>query len=288
MNTPGIRLRPATPDDAERCGRIAHAAFAAIAQRYHLAPDMPTHDLAIGLFTRWIAHPGYYVIVADLDGQPVGSVVIDERSTIAGLGPFTVDPAVQNRSVGHRLTQAVSHRLTERVFPGARLVQAPHNFLTLSLCIKAGFAVREPLACLQGPALGLTLPGYSVRLATLGDLGDCNALCRRVHGHDRSGEVAEAIAAGRASVVERGNRIRGYATELGFAGHAVGEDNPDLQALIGAAGKFGGQGFILPTRNGGLFRWCLGHGLRIQQSLTLMSIGFYQEPKGVFLPSISY
>jgi predicted N-acetyltransferase YhbS len=288
MNTTDLRLRPANADDAEPCGRVAHAAFADIAQRCQVPPDIPTQDLAIKLFTRWIAHPDFHVIVAELDGRLVGSVVIDERSSIAGLGPFTVDPEVQHRSVGHRLTRGVAQRLTERAFQGARLVQAPHNFMTLSLCIQSGFEVREPLVCLQGAPLGLSLPGYCVRPATLDDLDACNALCRQVHGHDRGGEVAEAIAAGRASLAERDSRIRGYATEIGFAGHAVGETNADLQALIGAASRFGGQGFLLPTRNGELFRWCLGHGLRIVQSLTLMSIGFYHEPQGVFLPSIGY
>jgi hypothetical protein len=32
----------------------------------------------------------------------------------------------------------------------------------------------------------------------------------------------------------------------------------------------------------------LEHGLRIVQPMTLMSIGLYNEPQGVFLPSIVY
>lgn len=288
MNTADPRLRAATLDDAEPCARVAYAAFVDIAQRHQLPPDIPTQDLAIRLFSRWIAHPGFHVIVAELDGRLVGSVVIDERSSIAGLGPFTVDPERQHRSVGHRLTVGVAQRLADRAFQGARLVQAPHNFMTLSLCIQAGFEVREPLVCLQGAALGLSLPGDRVRPATPDDLDACNRLCQRVQGHDRGGEVSEAIDSGRAGLVERDNGISGYATDIGFAGHAVGETNADLQALIGSASRFSGQGFLLPTRNAELFRWCLGRGLRIVQSLTLMSIGFYQEPRGVCLPSIGY
>jgi hypothetical protein len=37
-----------------------------------------------------------------------------------------------------------------------------------------------------------------------------------------------------------------------------------------------------------VFRWCLEHGLRIKQPMTLMSIGLYNEPRGAFLPSIVY
>ena len=82
--------------------------------------------------------------------------------------------------------------------------------------------------------------------------------------------------------------IAGYATVVGFSGHAVGESNAALKALIGAASEFVGPGFLLPTRNGELFRWCLAHGLRVVQPVTLMSLGLYNEPRGVFLPSITY
>ena len=68
----------------------------------------------------------------------------------------------------------------------------------------------------------------------------------------------------------------------------MGETNGDLQALIGAAEIFLGPGFLVPTRNGDLFRWCLANGLRVTQPLTLMSLGLYNEPNGVFLPSVLF
>ena len=61
-----------------------------------------------------------------------------------------------------------------------------------------------------------------------------------------------------------------------------------MKALISAAGTFAGTGFLLPTRNGELLRWCLANGLRVVQPMTLMSKGLYSEPAGVFLPSIIY
>ena len=68
----------------------------------------------------------------------------------------------------------------------------------------------------------------------------------------------------------------------------MGESNAELQALIGAASAYGGPGFLLPTRNTALFRWCLAHGLRVGQVMTLMSTGLYNEPAGAYLPSILY
>jgi hypothetical protein len=89
-------------------------------------------------------------------------------------------------------------------------------------------------------------------------------------------------------VVEHDGRVTGYATAIGFFGHAVGESDENLKALIGAAPAFPGPGFLLPARNGALLRWCLAHGLRVVQPMTLMSLGLYGEPSGSFLPSVLY
>ena len=101
-------------------------------------------------------------------------------------------------------------------------------------------------------------------------------------------ELQSAVAAGTARVVANSGRITGYAGDIAFFAHAVGESNTDLQALIAATKIFGGPGFLLPTRNAELFRWCLGHGLHVVQQMTLMSVGLYSEPRGVWLPSVLY
>ena len=82
--------------------------------------------------------------------------------------------------------------------------------------------------------------------------------------------------------------MTGYSTSVGFIGHTVGETNDDIKALIGAAESFIGPGFLVPTRNGELLRWCLGEKLRITQTMTLMTIGLYNEPSGAWLPSVIY
>jgi hypothetical protein len=119
-------------------------------------------------------------------------------------------------------------------------------------------------------------------------LAACNALCQRVHGHHRSGELDDAIKAGTARVLEHLGEITAYATEVGFFGHAVAETNQGLKALIGAAPDFAGGGFLVPTRNGELFRWCLQNGLRLVHQMTLMTVGLYNEPDGAYLPSVLY
>jgi hypothetical protein len=179
-------------------------------------------------------------------------------------------------------------RAAAKKFPGVRLIQAGYHTRSLSLYAKLGYDVREPLACIQGSALNTTIADCVVRTMKEADIDACNRLCQKVHGHDRGGELNDAVAKGTATTVERDGRLTGYATIIGFFGHAIGENNRDLQALIGSAQEFAGPGFLLPIRNSELFQWCLQHGLRVTQPMTLMSKRFYSEPAGPFLPSILY
>ena len=283
-----LRLRPGTVDDVTACATICYQAFKTIADAHNFTPDFPAVEVAIGVMGTLLSHPKFYSVVAEIDGQIVGSNFLDERNVIAGLGPITVDPTAQNRSIGRKLMENAHERAAKEKFPGVRLIQAGYHSRSLSLYTKLGYEVREPLACIQGSAVKIGITGCAVRKATESDLDACNRICQNIHGHDRSGELTDATEKGTATVVEREGRVTGYATVLGFFGHAVGESNRDMQALISAATEFAGPGFLLPTRNRELFQWCLEHGLRVTQPMTLMSKGFYKEPAGAFLPSILY
>jgi len=283
-----VTLRPGRSEDANACGAICYEAFKAIASQHNFPPDFPSQEVAVELLSMLLSHPGFYAVVAEADGRIVGSNFLDERSTIAGLGPITVEPAVQNGGIGRQLMEALLDRAAQRRFPGVRLVQTAYHNRSLSLYAKLGFTIREHLAGMQGPPLWATIPGYIVRQAAEGDLTACNRVCTRVHGHDRSGELRDAIQQGTATVVEHDGRITGYATAVGWFAHAVGESNEELKALIGAAPAYLGPGFLLPIRNTELFRWCLEQGLRVGQVMTLMSIGLYNEPAGACLPSVLY
>lgn len=281
-------IRPIAPADAPAAGRICYEAFRTIATEHNFPPDLPDPDVTTGILSELIAAPGYYGIVAELDGKVVGSNFVDERSAIVGLGPITVDPTVQNGGAGTALMKHMIDRAEANQAPGLRLVQSGYHARSLCLYTRLGFSPREHLVNLQGPPLGLSIPGCTVRPAALADLDACNRLCRAVHGHDRGGAMRDAINHGTASVVERAGRITGYTTEIAFFGHAVAETNDDLKALIAAAPAFGGPGFLLPSRNAELFRWCLEHKLRMVQAMTLMTMGLYNEPQGAYLPSILY
>lgn len=283
-----VALRAGSPDDAVRCGWICYEAFKTVSEQHNFPPDFPAPEIAVELLSLLFANENVHSAVAEIDGEAVGSNFLWEHGLIAGIGPITVDPKAQNSTVGRRLMQSVLRRAEERGFASVRLVQAAYHSRSLSLYTKLGFDTREPLSAINGSALNVKTSIHLVRAASDNDRAACNELCFKVHGHDRNLELLDAIKHGTASVVEQNGRVTGYTTGIGFMGHAVCESNEDLKALIGAAVEFQGPGFLLPTRNSEVFRWCLERGLRVVQPMTLMSKGLYNEPRGAFLPSIIY
>ena len=299
---PNLVIRPATSQDIAFCADICHRAFATINAAHNFPSDVPAPEVANGIISACFSAPDFYCVVAEsgvssdrsssLESESgrriLGSNCLDQRSIIHGVGPITVDPDTQNKGVGRKLMEAVLERSRQRGAAGVRLVQAAFHNRSLSLYASLGFDVREPLAVMQGRTRQLSIPGCTVRPATVSDLPACNALSHRVHGFDRSTELAQAIQRGSAVVTERGGHITAYASHLAFFGHATAESNPDLQALICSVDSFGGPGILVPSRNTELFRWCLSNGLRVVEPMTLMSMGLYNQPTGAFLPSVLF
>ena len=281
-------MRAMTREDVDDCGRICYEAFHAIATLHNFPPDFPSVQPARELVAALQSHPDFFSVVAESDDRIVGSNFLDERSPIFAVGPVTVAPDVHAGGIGRSLMQAVLDRSAEREALGVRLVQVAYNTRSMSLYTKLGFVTREPLGAILGEPPLQRFKGFDVRAAAAADLAECNRLCSQVHGHDRSGELRDAIAGGSARVVERDGRITGYTTGIGLFGHSVAVANEDLMALIASAGQISGNGFLVPLRNAELLRWCFEQGLRMVYMLNLMALGFYQEPRGPFLASIGY
>lgn len=288
LSETALTLRPGRSEDAAECGRICFEAFQTIASQHNFPEDFPSAGAASEFFEFALSQPETYVVVAELDGRVVGSNMSWEQTPIAGIGPITVATEVQNGAVGRRLMTHVLDRSENRNCLGIRLVQAAYHNRSLALYTKLGFRSREPLSVFQGLTIGTSIPGRFVRPANTGNIEACVRLHEHLHGFSRSGDLSMAVAQGSAKVVERNGQISGYATDIGFFAHAIGKTNHDIIALIGSATGFSGPGFLVPTRNTALMHWCLNHGLRIVQPMTLMTRGYYRKPKGAYLPSILF
>ena len=134
-----VTIRQARGEDAAVAGKICFDAFTAINAEHNFPPDFPSADVSIRLLGMLFRHPAMYAVVAEQGGRIVGSNVLDERSPIAGIGPVTVSPTVQNAGVGKALMSDVLERAAARGFPGVRLVQAAFHIRSLSLFTKLGF-----------------------------------------------------------------------------------------------------------------------------------------------------
>jgi GNAT superfamily N-acetyltransferase len=287
-------LRPGVIGDAREVGKIIFDAFSGIADRHGFPREFPTVDIGINVASFFLSNPGFYSVVAEeTEGNSkkvIGSNFLDERSDIiAGVGPITIDPNFQDKGVGRQLMCDVMGRARSKNYPAIRLLQAAYHSRSLALYTRLGFDVREPISTMQGNPISAVISGRSVRVATESDLKTCNAICKAIHGHDRSGELRDSIKQGIAKVVLHGDKITGYTSGLTYFNHSVGFTNDDLKALIASATDcYGGPGILIPTRNADLFRWCLDNGLRLVHQLTLMTVGMYNEPAGSYMPSILY
>ncbi len=267
-----VAIRPAVPADAEACGRIIYDAFKDIADRHGFPPHYPNVEVAIQRATSCISHPSIFGLVAESEGQIIGSNFLDERDPIRGLGPITVDPQVQVRGTGRRLMEAVLERAHDAA--GVRLVQDSFNMLSMSLYASLGFEIKEPLLLMRGKPAGKPLLGIEVRPLKSEDLDECAELCRRVHGFERLNELKDALQSLSPLVALREGRI-------------VDEDMKAL--LLGAAAMNAEPlSFLLPVRQASFFGWCLSEGLRAVMPMTMMTMGQYQEPDGSYIPSVLY
>jgi GNAT superfamily N-acetyltransferase len=283
-----VVLRQFEQRDIAPCGGICYEAFRAIAQRHGFPPDLPSPEVGVAIMETLNDDPGFYGIVVERGGTVLGSSWLDERNAVSGIGPVTIDPAAQDGGLGRRLMEATIERSDARGFSSVRLVQAAYHARSLSLYTKLGFASREELVVMDEPAEDSSLSVYAIRPLRAEDLGACNDICTKVHGFHRGAELASAGAARTAFVAERDGAIRAYTSGLGYFGHSAGETTEAICALLTAAPRLPSLGVLVPARNYQLFRWCLDHGMRVVETMTLMSRGLYQEPSGPSLPSILY
>lgn len=281
-----LKIRPAAEADIPACGRIIYEAFKGIAEAHGFPPDVPNAEFGENLAGVFIRHPSFYGVVAERGGRVVGSNFLDERGVVRGVGPITVDPAAQSGGVGRALMQAVIDR--SKGARSIRLLQDAFNTLSMPLYASLGFDTKEPIAFVRGAPKSRLGAGVEVRPMTVEDLDACAALCQRVHGFDRTNELRDNIQAFRPYVAARDGRLTAYGT-VAFFGHGVaGTEQDMLDLLLGVAATEGEISFLLPTRQAGLFRWCLSEGMRVVKPMTLMAIGEYQEPRGCWFPSVLY
>jgi predicted N-acetyltransferase YhbS len=286
-----ISIRPMTPADAAASAQICFEAFRDVQDRHNFPRDFPVPEAAAGLFGAWAGQPSIFGVVAEVDGRIVGSNFLHEHDPVRGIGPASVSPDVQNANtgVGRKLMEAVIER--GRGSASVRLVQDAFNMRSLALYDSLGFELKEPLALMGGKASGGLDGGVEVRRLEERDLPECEALCKKVHGFERTNELRGALQAFQPYVAVRGGRVTAYASSVTFwpLNHGVAERDEDLQAVLRGASAAASEPvtFLAPLRSP-LFRWARREGFRLLKPMNLMALSGYQEPRGPWFPNVLY
>jgi predicted N-acetyltransferase YhbS len=284
------RIREITPADTETVAGILFEAFAGIHDRHRFPRDFPTLETALDLVRHFTAHPSIWGVVAEQNGEIVGSNFLDERGPVAGVGPITVDARAQGAGVGRQLMQAVLDRAEGKY--DVRLLQDSFNVQSLALYTSLGFRAEEPVALMSGRPSAAPPADVEVRPLTPEDVQDCERLSLAVHGFERTAELRDSLLAPGLEpfVAVRAGRVVGYATTVSVfpAAYAVAETEADMAALIAGAVTATGEpaSFLLPVRQHQLFRWALEAGLRVVKPMTYMSTGAHRSPRGAWIPSV--
>jgi GNAT superfamily N-acetyltransferase len=288
--TQDVTLRQPTPDDAGELARIVFEAFGDIHDYHRFQRDFPAIEAAAMMMGAWIPHPQIWGVVAEVDGKIVGSNFLDERDSIRGVGPITIDPKAQNAGAGRRLMEAVLDRGKDA--PGIRLLQDGFHMRSLSLYTRLGFDAKAPCIVMQGEPREEPAKNVEVRPLTEDDLDECATLCKKVHGFERTGALRDSFEGPITPFAAlRDGRVVAYASGVNFwpMSHGVAETDEDMRALLlGAAKQVDGAIVLLVPLHTSLFRWCLEQGLRAVKPMNLMARGEYQEPKGAWFPSVIY
>ena len=153
-----VQIRSMKQEDVETSGRICYEAFKTISERHGFPPDFPSPEVAASLLSHLLSRDDIYAVVAEADGRVVGSNFLWEGAAIAGVGPITIEPDVQNGAIGKRLMNEVMRRAEERRFAGVRLLQAAYHNRSLRSIPSWGSTRESPSLTCKGQPLGLKYP----------------------------------------------------------------------------------------------------------------------------------
>lgn len=283
----GIELVPAQPQHVDAIGRICFEAFKEVHEGHGFEADFPSVDVARQVLGMMVERDDFYGVVALRDGQPVGSNFLTLMDVVTGVGPITIEKSFQGQGIGRILMQNVIDYARRAEIQQLRLLQDSFNVGSLSLYASLGFEVREAVAFMQAtPAMDAD---PSIRQVTETDLPAIDEISRRIYKNSRGNEVAAAAPYGfDAFVREQKGRITGYLIP-GIFGHGIAETEVDALALISESARRLPPPlarFFCPLSEASLFRMAVNSGCRTMKVMNYMTIGPYDPPDRVWMPSV--
>ena len=269
----------------DELGRILFEAYKDVADRHHFPPTVRGVGTSRQSVSAMLRNSDTYGVTAVFDGDIVGGAFVTISDEVAGIAPVCVDVTFQGRGIGRSMMNRLLDYARTHGLLKIRLTQEAHDMGSLSLYASLGFETKDTAIYMKAAAV--VDPDGLVRAMTDSDLKNVVDLCKRLYKVERGKEIRRSFEIGRPALVrERDGRLTGYFMPA-MGGHSVAATHEDAMALIGEAGVRLGTGatFLCPLSDGRLFREALAAGCRATEALNLMTIGPYERPSGVWMPS---
>ena len=284
-----IELVPTVAQHVSELGRICFEGFKEIQDRGCGTRDFPTVDIAQQVLGMLVERDDFYSVSALNDGRVVGSNFLSLMDPVAGVGPVTVDLSYQGQGVGRALMQDVINYARHNNIEQVRLFHDSFNVASLSLYASMGFDVKDSVTLMQ--ATPAAEADNSVRSIVEPDLPAIEEISKRIYKNSRRNEVTAAAPYGFAAFLrERQRRVTGYLLPGNF-GHGVAETEEDALALVGEAARRlppEAARFFCPLSEGSFYRKALQAGCRAIKVMNYMTLGPYEHPDEVWMPSVLY
>jgi predicted N-acetyltransferase YhbS len=282
-----IELVPATLAQVPELGDICFRAFQDISQRHGFENDFESSQFAQMVVGGLIRNESCYSVAALLNGTIAGSNFLSTPDVVGAVGPISVDPEAQGSGIGRALMEDVLRHAKENGIEQVRLMQDAFNMTSLSLYASLGFDTKVPVALLEpAPA-----PDILCRPLSAHDLDAVDELSRRIYRVSRRNEVEHHMTGPfKVFVRERAGRVVGYLITA-MPGHGVAETEDDMLGLILHSASTvppEATSSFCPLTEGTLYRRLLAAGCRTRKVMNLMALGPYEEPHGVWIPSVGF
>jgi GNAT superfamily N-acetyltransferase len=207
------------------------------------------------VFFDWaVGQPTVDPIVAEADGQIVGTGVGSAHGNAGWVGTIFVDPDRRRSGLGRAITQAVVESLEAR---GCRTLLLIATSMGRPIYERIGFSVLDEQVRFSVDGLPQDEAAVDplIRPFAAPDLAAIQALDRHVTGEDRSAILANLVTPISTVVaIDGGGAIRGFLTRAPWRGGALIAPDPDdalrlLEARRRATGVSGKAGAGLVGRN---------------------------------------
>lgn len=286
-----VSLRPGRPTDAEGIANVIYDAFNFIATRFGQVSDFtspPVERTRVRL--KLLDQFNDNCVVAEFEKKVVGVNFINCQGDIGAVGPLAVLPSFHGQKIGRRLMESVIEHGNNFGFKSQRLLQAAYNSESMGLYLRMGLVIREQLVNLNGSVSGNCKGNPDVRIerGAQSDVQNCSQFCEKLYSTGRSREINNAALEGDLFIASENGNIVGLTTGIGFSGFSMALTNDVIKGLIINQATIEPPGILVPATNHSLVKWCIDSGLKINQSMNLMTLGEYQEPVGSWMPSINF